>query len=172
MNGQRIILSVRSPEEINLDYNFQGVIMMSNSVQALRFAGTRIKVNDEVVAKVTNFSSESEIEEEDVTGSEDIKEGSLVLQEKYIPVSVGETLSLEGIAIAKDEGQSELKTAAKSGQIVELEHTTHDGTGTEYEGFFTSYEEEGDVSDGVYTWSGEFRVNDSELIDRDDDNDE
>ncbi len=30
--------------------------------------------------------------------------------------------------------------------------------------FFTTYEEEGSVSEGVYTFSGEFRVNTKEAI--------
>ena len=132
--------------------------------QALRFAGTRIKVNDEVVAKVTSFSTSFDIEEEDITGSEDVKEGSLILHQQHLPVSMGETISLEGIAIAGDDGQSELKETAKAGEEATLEHTVADGSGTEYTGYFTSYEEEGSVSDGVYTWSGEFRVNDEEPI--------
>ncbi len=133
----------------------------------VKFAGTIIEVQDEVVAKVTSFSRSLDIAEEDVTGAEDVIAGTDVLQLQFAAISVGETVDLEGIAIedasGPDAGQSELKDAAESGAEVVMKHTRNTGYGKQYTGFFTSYEENGDTS-GVYRFSGSFRVNEKEDI--------
>ncbi|GAK03123.1 hypothetical protein JCM19037_1416 [Geomicrobium sp. JCM 19037] len=132
---------------------------------ARRFAGTTVDVNEEVVAKITSFGHSMDIEEADITGSEDLVEGGLIYRQQFIATAVGETVSLEGISIQGDKGQSELKTTAEQGRQAELTHTDASGRGHKLTGFFTSYEEEGSVSDGIYNFSGEFRVNSKEEID-------
>jgi len=129
-----------------------------------RFAGTVIKVNDKVLAKVTSFSRSKDFNEADVTGAEDLTEGGQILQQKFISVSVGETVTLEGIAISEDEGQSELADVADRGVEAVLEQTGPDGYGYKMTGYFTSYEESGSISEGVYTFSATFRVNEKEAL--------
>lgn len=128
----------------------------------VKFGGTIIEVDDEVVAKITSFSRNVSVSEEDVTGAEDVIDGSDVLQQQFVSIAVGETASLEGISIEDetglDSGQSELKDAAESGASVTVKHTKNNGYGQILTGFFTSYEESGSTS-GVYRFSGSFRVN-------------
>ncbi len=128
----------------------------------VKFAGTVIEVENQVVAKVTSFNRSLSISEEDVTGSEDIKGASDVLQQQFVALAVGETANLAGIAIeglsGLDEGQSELRDAADSGETVVLKHTKNNGYGHQLTGFFTSYEETASTA-GVYKFSGTFRVN-------------
>ena len=57
--------------------------------EEIRFAGTVIEVDGDVVAKVTSFTRTFDVQEEDVTGAEDVMDGSLILHTKFIPVSVG-----------------------------------------------------------------------------------
>ena len=124
----------------------------------VKFAGTVVKIDDVVVAKITSFNRSLSISEDEVTGSEDTVEGKDVLRQKFASISVGETASLEGVAISGDAGQSALSDAAEGGETVELDHIRRDGKGYSLAGFFTSYEESGDTS-GVYRFSGSFRVN-------------
>ncbi len=127
----------------------------------VKFAGTIIEVDDEVVAKITSFTRTLTINEEEVTGAEDVIPGSDILQQQFVSVSMGETATVEGIAIEDagglDDGQSELRDAAETGAIVVMRHTRNTGHGHALTGFFTAYEESGSVA-GVYTFSGTFRV--------------
>jgi hypothetical protein len=141
------------------------VFEMENEV---KFAGTVIEVANEVVAKVTSFSRNISVSETEVTGAEDVIAGTDVLQQQFVAISVGETANIEGIAIESqasgaDIGQSELKDAAESGDVVELKQTRMTGYGVKLTGFFTSYTESGSTSD-VYKFSGGFRVNSKEEI--------
>jgi hypothetical protein len=129
----------------------------------VKFARTQIQIDDEVVAKITSFSRSVEISEEDVTGSEDYIAGTNVLHQQFVSIAVGETAEVEGIAIESassglDDGQSELKDSAESGQDVTLRHTRMTGYGYIMSGFFTSYEESGSTSE-VYKFKGSFRIN-------------
>lgn len=137
--------------------------MSTNVVNEIKFAKTVVKVNGYVVAKVTSWTDSAETSEEDITGAEDYIAGTDILREQYTPISVGQTAEMEGIAIedpnsGRDDGQSALKTAAKSGEIVELIKTNFNGFGYTYSGFFTSYEESASSSE-VYKWKGSFRIN-------------
>lgn len=137
--------------------------MSTNVAGEVKFAGTVIQVESETVAKVTKFNRSTKTAEENITGAEDVIAGTDVLQEEYTAISVSETASLEGIAIetaaaGMDDGQSELKDAAESGEVVTLRHVRNTGYGYALSGFFTSYEEEGSTS-GPYTFKGDFRVN-------------
>lgn len=137
--------------------------MATNVVNEIKFAKTIVKVDGYVVAKVTSWTDTAETSEENITGSEDYIAGTDVLREQYTSISVGQTAEMEGIAIedpttGRDDGQSALKEAAKSGQIVELVKTNFNGFGYTYSGFFTSYEESASSSE-VYKWTGSFRIN-------------
>ena len=134
----------------------------------IKFASTTVHVDNELVAKITAFNRNVSVKEEDVTGSADIVSGTDVLQEQYVSISVGETATVEGIAIesadtGRDDGQSDLKTAAEEGQSVVLKHTRPTGYGSSLTGFFTSYEETGDKS-GVYKFKATFRINSKTAI--------
>lgn len=128
----------------------------------VKFAGTVIEIQDEVVAKVTSFNRSLSISEDDVTGAEDVIVGTDVLQQQFVPIAVGETAAIEGVAIEDgsglDAGQSELKNAAEQGDIVSLRHVRNTGFGVLLTGFFTAYDETASTS-GVYRFSGTFRVN-------------
>lgn len=129
-----------------------------------RFAGTVIEIDDVVVAKVTSFQRTLDIQETETTGSEDTVDGGNILRQQFIAVAVGETIALEGIAIEADAGQSALATAAETGDTVVIRQTEASGDGYEMTGHFTRYEESGGVSEGIYTWSGDFRVNSKTAI--------
>lgn len=139
--------------------NFGGMDMAEK-----KFAGTRVEVNGRVVAKLTSFTHSLEVEEADVTGLGDTVEGGGVFRQKFIAASVGETVAMEGIALLEDDGQTELKRVAELGQEAVIKHTDANGAGYALTGFFTTYEEEGSVSEGVYTFSGEFRVNTKQAV--------
>jgi hypothetical protein len=129
---------------------------------SVTFAGTIIEIDDEVVAKVTSFARSVSISEEDITGSEDVVAGTDVLHQEFTPLAVGETATVEGIAIEDetglDTGQSELRDAAEEGKEVVLKHTRNTDYGHAFTGFFTSYSENASTS-GVYKFSGTFRIN-------------
>lgn len=129
----------------------------------VKFAKTQIQIDGEVVAKITSFTRSVEISEEDVTGSEDYIAGTDVLHQQFVSISVGETAEVEGIAIESassglDDGQSDLRDAAESGQSVVMRHVRSTGYGYSMTGFFTSYEESGSTSE-VYKFKGSFRIN-------------
>ena len=127
----------------------------------IKFANTVITVDSEVVAKITSFNRSLSVAEEDVTGAEDVVVGTNILQQQFVPISIGETAALEGISIedaaGPDDGQSELKTAAEAGTIVVLQQVRNTGFGTALSGFFTAYEETGSIS-SVYKFRADFRV--------------
>lgn len=137
--------------------------MGSNVTGEVKFAGTVVTVAAEIVAKVTSWKRNLSIDEEDITGSEDVIPGTDVLHKEFTPIAVGETAEVEGVSIETnqaglDSGQSELKDAASSGQIVEVRHTKNNGYGDVLSGFFTSYEESGSTTE-TYKFKGTFRVN-------------
>ena len=70
----------------------------------IKFAGTVIEIDNEVVAKITSFERSVSVSEEDVTGSEDVVVGTDVLHQQFVAVAVGETATVEGIAIEDDAG--------------------------------------------------------------------
>jgi hypothetical protein len=132
-------------------------------VDEIKFGGTSVTIDSEVVAKITAFNKNVSVSEEDVTGSEDILPGTDVLHSQFVSIAISETAAVEGIAIESavsgpDDGQSELKNAAETGKIVTMRHVRNTGYGHSLAGFFTSYEETADVS-GVYKFKGTFRVN-------------
>lgn len=134
-----------------------------NVENEVKFAGTVIAVDNEIVSKITAFNRKISVSEEKITGSEDIVVGTDVLHEKFTAIAVDETADIEGITIESaasgpDDGQSELKDAVEQGKIITLKSTRNTGYGYNLSGFFTSYEESADTS-GVYTFKGTFRVN-------------
>jgi hypothetical protein len=141
---------------------------VKNMANEVKFADTVIEIDEVVVAKVTAFNRAVSIDEEDVTGSEDVVAGSDVLQKQFVAIAVGETANVEGIAIESadsglDAGQSDLRDAAESGETVVLRHTRATGYGHAFTGFFTSYNESGSTS-SVYRFTGAFRINSKEEI--------
>jgi len=134
-----------------------------NVENEVKFAGTVVEVDNEVVAKITKFNRAVSISEENITGSEDYIPGTDVLHEKFTAIAVSETASVEGITIENetnglDDGQSELKDAAESGKIVTMKSTKNNGYGWLLSGFFTAYDEDGDTTK-VFRFKASFRVN-------------
>lgn len=133
-------------------------------VKEIKFAGTVVKVDDVVVAKVTEFNTSTTVNEEEITGAEDVVSGGDIVQQQFTSVSVNETATVSGIAIEGDAGQSALADAARSGATVDMAHIKPNGTGRKLTGFFTAYSENGGLSGGIYNWSGTFRINAAEPI--------
>lgn len=123
------------------------------------FANTTIEIDNKLVAKITSYSRGVETGEENTSGSENYNIESYALKDLFSSLTVGETLDLEGIAIEVTSiGQSDLKDAASMGQSVNLIIINDYGTGYIFDGFFTSYEENGSTSE-VYKFKGSFRIN-------------
>lgn len=135
------------------------------------FASTTVKIGAVAVAKVTGLRLQMNMQEIEVTGAEDVS-GALV-NEIWLPVAIGRTLDLDGIAVAGDgltgtpqyeAGQELLRDAAETGGSITLEVRKDDpnvggvNKGYDYVGYFTSFSEQGGVKD-VYKWSGTFRIN-------------
>lgn len=139
---------------------------MATAQDGLAFAGTFVEIDGETIAKVTSFQSTSEISEEQVSGSEDTvgEAPDSITKEVYKPVSIGKTAQMEGIYKTESDGQSDLEDASDTGLEVQIRHVRQDGQGHLYTGFFTNYDETGELP-GIYTWSAQFRVNDKEAFD-------
>ena len=134
-----------------------------NVENEVKFGGTWMSLDNEIIAKITSFNKNTSIKEENITGSEDIIPGTNVLYEKFTPISVGETATLECIVIESsqygpDDGQSDFKDAASKGIIVTISCVKNTGYGWALTGFFTSKDEGADTS-GVYKLKGTFRIN-------------
>lgn len=137
--------------------------MDTNVIGEVKFAGTAIYIDNELVAKVTSWKRDVSTAEENITGSEDYIPGTDVLHEQYSPISVGESAEVEGISIEKrttglDDGQSELKDAGESGKIITVRHVKNNGYGEICVGFFTKYEESASTTES-YKFKGSFRIN-------------
>lgn len=136
---------------------------MGNVAGEVKFAGTYIMVNGEIVAKVTSFERNVSVDEEEITGSEDRKAGTDILGKQFTPIAAGETAAMEGITIETaanglDDGQSELKDAAENGDIVVVRHVKPNGYGHSLTGFFTEYSEKASTTE-TYKYKSTFRVN-------------
>lgn len=135
----------------------------ANTGKEVKFAGTTVLVEGLILAKVTAFNNDTSISEEDVTAAENVIPGTDVLHGEFTPIAVNETAAIEGITIetslaGRDVGQSELKDAAEKGKIITIRRVRNTGYGEILNGFFTAYNETGDVS-GVYKFKSTFRVN-------------
>ena len=124
-----------------------------------RFAGTTLKIDTVTIAKITSWGKDSSTAETDVTGSEDIVVGTEMLQTKYEPVAISTTINFGGIEVVGDTGQSDVEDAFGEGTEVVISQMYNDGSGWDYTGFLTSYNQTGSVGDAVYKFTAAFRVN-------------
>ena len=124
-----------------------------------KFAGTIIEIDGVVVAKITSFNETNNTSEIETTGSEDVMSGSDILAAQYQAIKLDSTLALEGIAYVGDTGQDDLEIAADTAAIVDLTRKYQDGTGHTYRGYLTNRSVSGSVSDAIYKFSCNFRVN-------------
>lgn len=131
----------------------------------IQFANAVIKIGADVVAKVTSVRRNTTMAEVETTGAEDVS-GALV-DEQFLPVSVGETVDLEGIIVSglgettpqrRDPGQEALVAAAEAGTELTLQVLDANGYGDDFTGFMTSFNEQGAVKD-VWKFSATMRVN-------------
>jgi len=127
------------------------------------FASSTILIDGTVVARVTSVRRAVSMNEVDTTGAENVS-GALA-DKQYLPVSIEETLELEGISmqnttgpVEHEPGQLALITAAEAGTSAVLQALKPNGKGHNFTGYFTAFSEGGSVDD-VYKWSGSFRVN-------------
>lgn len=136
----------------------------------LQFANAVIKVDTVVVAKVTSIKVNRSLQEVDVTGAEDVS-GALV-DEQFLPVSVGTTVDLEGIFVSglgetvaqrREPGQADMVTAMEAGTEAVLQVLDANGYGDDFTGYFTGYSDLGAVKD-VWKWTGTFRVNSKSAV--------
>ena len=129
----------------------------------IKFGGTLVTVDEEVVAKITGITRTTSIAEENIAGAEDVVDGGDIIRETYASISVGETATLEGISISGDVGQSAIKDAADKGREAVIEQIFPTGAGYRFTGFFSNVEERGTTTE-VYKFNANFRVNSKEEI--------
>lgn len=115
------------------------------------------------IGRLTTFGHDIEVSEEEVSGSGNTAGDPPIVKEQYVPVSVGETANCGGVSIKDDAGEAAIKTAARTGDEVILEHRYEDGTGTNYTGFFTNYSTSGELPN-VFRFTAQFRVNDTAAV--------
>ena len=131
----------------------------------IRFASTAVSIGNDVIGRVTQFGRSITISEEMISGSEDTTTGNNAILEKYIPVSVGETANIAGTSVTDDTGQIAVEVAARNAtEGVVIEFRRPDGSGIDYTGFFTNFEENGELSANVYRYTAQFRVNDVDAV--------
>jgi len=129
-----------------------------------KFAGTVVKVENEVVAKVTSLTTPNlTISTADITGSEDILPGGEILAQKFASIAASEVASIEGIVIIGDTGQSELQLAARMGNDVDIEWVGPSGYGALMTGIVTGYQETRGTGD-VAKFTASFQVNENTPI--------
>lgn len=125
-----------------------------------RFATCSVEIGDDLVGKLTQYGKSTTVSEEMVSGAEDATTADNAILEKYIPVSVGKTANVGGVALKDDVGQSALETAADAAtENIILKFRNADGSGEDQTGFFTNFEESGELSANVFRFTGQFRVN-------------
>lgn len=116
-------------------------------------AGISVTVDAVAVAKITSLTKSTNVTETEVTGTDDQITGSTAVFQQFTPTAVGKTMAFGGIAIGGDAGQSDLQDAVDGADEVVLV-----AGGTTATGFFTQYEETGQLP-GVFTFTASFRVN-------------
>lgn len=139
---------------------------MATAQDGVAFAGTFVEIDGETTSKITSFQDSTTVGEEQVSGSEDTvgTAPNKIIKEVYKPVSVGQTAQLEGIYKTSDTGQDDMQDAKDTGLEVQIRHVRQDGKGHIYTGFFTQFDNAGQLP-GIYTFTGQFRVNDKEEVD-------
>jgi len=128
-----------------------------------RTAGMSATIGSDEIARLTTFGNDIEVTEEQVSGSGDTVGDPPIVKERYIPVSVGETANCGGVSLIAEGGEAAVKAAARTGDIVTLEFRHEDGSGTDYEGFFTNYSQTGELPN-VFRFTAQFRVNDTTSV--------
>ena len=131
-------------------------------------AGVTISDGTNVLGNVLGWQNDISVNEENVSGLSDTVGSPPIIKNKFLPVDVGETLSMNGIVYTgtgtgngPDSVPDEaLKTAGSAGTILTLELRYQDGSGYDYTGFFTAYNQTGDKAGSTLKYSGTFRVND------------
>lgn len=124
------------------------------------FAGTVVEIDGQVVAKVTSFELSNEIDELEVTGSEDTvgTAPNKISEAQYIASQIARTANIGGISLITDTGQSDIEDAADTGKSVTIRQYNQGGNGYMITGFFTSFTRTGELG-SVYTFDSAFRIN-------------
>lgn len=111
------------------------------------------------IAVILGYERTSEISEEEVSGLADTVGDPPIIDEQWLPQSVGKTAAINGISVVADDGQSAVETSADSGTSVTLKMRYTDGDGYDLEGYFTNYTNTGDKGETTEKFSANFRVN-------------
>src|SRR5690625_1147370 len=125
-----------------------------------RVAGASIKdADDNTIGCITGWTLTINQDEAEVSCLSDTQGSPPVIQKKFKPNGSDTTYSLEGVSIFNDAGQSALRQTAIDGSEVTLQFRYYDGSGANYTGFATNYEESGSKDDFAETFSADFRIN-------------
>lgn len=136
---------------------------MSTTVE--RFASMSVELGADTVGKITQFGESISVSEEMISGSEDTTTTDNATLETYIPVSVGQTANLGGVALLSDTGQNAIRAAAKNAtEALVLKYRKPDGSGVDYVGFFQNYEKSGELTANVHRFTAQFRVNSETIV--------
>jgi hypothetical protein len=124
-----------------------------------RTAGMTVEVDNSLVARLTSFGNSISVSEEMISGAGDTTTEDNAIIEKYIPLSVGETANVGGITLKTDVGRAKIEEViGATEENVVVKHRYEDGSGTDYTGFFTNFENTGELPN-VFRFTAQFRVN-------------
>lgn len=125
-----------------------------------RTAAMTVEVGSDAIARLTTFGNSISVAEEMVSGTGNTTSTDNAIIEVYAPVSVGETANVGGVGLLTDAGRSAIKDATRDAtEDIVVKHRYEDGSGTDYTGFFTNYEQTAEVPN-VERFTAQFRVND------------
>lgn len=129
-----------------------------------RSAGFSITLGSDVIGCLTGWEIATEVSEEEVSCLGDTVGDPPIIEENYLPTTVGHTGSVEGVSVFNDAGQSAVENAADTGAIVTIEARYYDGSGYDLTGFFTSYSVTGSKDQFAETFSGELRITQKTIV--------
>lgn len=126
-----------------------------------RTAGATLKDEaGEAIGCLTGWTHTINQDEAEVSCLNSTQGSPPVLKKVYKPNGSDETLSVDGVSKFNSSGQSTVKQAARNGTILTVAFRYYDGSGANYTGFVTNYEETGSKDDFAETFSADFRIND------------
>ena len=131
------------------------------------FAGSVIKIDGTVVARVSSVRRAGTANVADVTGAENVSGDLAVIQRKttsreYQLEIAGVTISAAG-PVELEAGQSALKTAFEAGTTVVLQTLDANGKGHDDTSLITAYNQEASVGE-VYKFSATLVVNSTATV--------
>ena len=124
-----------------------------------RVAGADVTIGTDAVGCLTGWEFTTDVSEEEVSCLSDTVGDPPIVENKYLPTNVERTGTVEGVSLFDDAGQSAVETAAESGTEVTIEFRYYDGSGYDYDAYFTSYSVSGSKDDFAETFTADLRIN-------------